>query len=251
MSVQPPKTGRRTTPGAAYSLIEMLVVIAVIAILASMIFPVSNAVTRNRMRTKTMAELQEVQTAIEAYKAKTGHYPPDNANNHLVNQLYYELVGATYAPKPGGFDTTMFATTDGGTLATNKFITAMASQNSWGVTSTNPPGGLVNFVPAVDKEEGTTAYNFIKGFGPVEFQTDPTTGLKFLVASTPWPAQLAAGFPPFSGFVNGYCAWRYSSTSPVNNTGSFDLWVDVLIGGKTNRICNWSRDPFYVSTPDE
>jgi len=103
----------------------------------------------------------------------------------------------------------------------------------------------------VDKEEGTTAYNFIKGFGPVEFQTDPTTGLKFLVASTPWPAQLAAGFPPFSGFVNGYCAWRYSSTSPVNNTGSFDLWVDVLIGGKTNRICNWSRDPFYVSTPDE
>jgi hypothetical protein len=33
------------------------------------------------------------------------------------------------------------------------------------------------------------------------------------------------------------------STNPTNNPGSFDLWIDVLYGGKTNRISNWSKDP--------
>ena len=37
--------------------------------------------------------------------------------------------------------------------------------------------------------------------------------------------------------------WRYNSGHPTNNPNSYDLWVDVLIRGKTNRFCNWSRDP--------
>ena len=43
--------------------------------------------------------------------------------------------------------------------------------------------------------------------------------------------------------------WRYNSSSPTNNPNSYDLWVDVLIGGKTNRFSNWSRQPTIVNTP--
>jgi hypothetical protein len=37
--------------------------------------------------------------------------------------------------------------------------------------------------------------------------------------------------------------FRYVSSNPTNNPSSFDLWVDVVVGGKTNRISNWSDKP--------
>jgi hypothetical protein len=35
--------------------------------------------------------------------------------------------------------------------------------------------------------------------------------------------------------------WRYNSSNPTNNPGSYDLWVQLSIAGKTNLICNWSK----------
>jgi hypothetical protein len=35
--------------------------------------------------------------------------------------------------------------------------------------------------------------------------------------------------------------WRYNSSSPTNNPGSYDLWIQLAFGGKTNLICNWSK----------
>jgi len=34
--------------------------------------------------------------------------------------------------------------------------------------------------------------------------------------------------------------WRYNSSNPRYNPKSYDLWIDVTVGGKTNRVCNWS-----------
>jgi hypothetical protein len=42
---------------------------------------------------------------------------------------------------------------------------------------------------------------------------------------------------------------RYNSSSPTNNPNSYDLWIDVVIDGKTNRISNWSKERVIVSTP--
>jgi hypothetical protein len=42
--------------------------------------------------------------------------------------------------------------------------------------------------------------------------------------------------------------YGYNSSSPQHNPKSFDLWVDILAGGKTNRISNWSSRPIIVST---
>src|ERR1051326_5904375 len=89
----------------AFTLIELLVVIAVISLLAAMIFPITGAVTRNRIRARTRTELEKVVTGIESYKSKLGHYPPDNPDNPSINQLYYELLGTTN-------DGTMYMTLD-------------------------------------------------------------------------------------------------------------------------------------------
>jgi hypothetical protein len=35
--------------------------------------------------------------------------------------------------------------------------------------------------------------------------------------------------------------WRYNSSNPTNNPNGYDLWIDLSISGKTNRISNWNR----------
>ena len=35
--------------------------------------------------------------------------------------------------------------------------------------------------------------------------------------------------------------WRYVSSNPTNNPGSYDLWIQLSISGQTNLICNWSK----------
>ena len=103
------KTNHSRNPklATAFTLIEMLVVIAIIAILAAMIFPAS-AVIKNKMTiTKAKAELKAVVLAIDSYKIKKGYYPPDHALavgvDPIVNSLYFELSGVTNIP--AGFQT--------------------------------------------------------------------------------------------------------------------------------------------------
>jgi prepilin-type N-terminal cleavage/methylation domain-containing protein len=232
------------TPGSAwgFTLIEMLIVVAVIGILASMIVPITGALDKIKKKTRTKGEREAIVSAIESYKAKLGHYPPDNPAvpfGPYTNQLYYELAGAVYAANANGsLDTTHYLVSDGSTVAVNTFTNAFGPGNV---------GGIANFTPKVDNEEGSTVVNFIRsGFSPNQFQINPN-GVKFLVSTVAWPASMAGNMPP--GSVGNYLCWRYNSSNPAHNTGSFDLWVDVLIGGKTNRFCNWARDEFIVGAP--
>src|SRR5262245_28983231 len=77
----------------AFTLIELLVVIAIISILAALIIPIGKAVNRTKIRSKARGELAMLEMAIENYKTKMGHYPPDNPDNPGRNQLYFELEG--------------------------------------------------------------------------------------------------------------------------------------------------------------
>src|ERR1700685_1488077 len=80
---------------AAFTLIELLLVISIIAIIAAFLVPVVSSIKRLAYIHKTKAERAQVETAIERYKADYGFYPPDHPGNMLVNQLYYELLGTT------------------------------------------------------------------------------------------------------------------------------------------------------------
>jgi hypothetical protein len=180
------------------------------------------------------AELEQLETALENYKAKYGAYPPSNKNPAggsydplILNQLYYELSGVT---RDASGD---FTTLDG--TAT---IKAQQYKDAFGV------GGVENCTQG-GGEDGVSAKDFLPGlkqnrfYYPVtnEFNGDkvPTT---VLVTSVGGPDD---GYKPLgASHLNPF---RYNSTNPTNNPGSYDLWIDLRISGVTNRISNWSRQP--------
>jgi prepilin-type N-terminal cleavage/methylation domain-containing protein len=226
------KTGRTRVRATGFTLIELLVVIAIIAILAAMIIPITAVVHKQKIKSVSRAQMAQLQTAIESYHSKHGHYPPDNPNNYALNQLYYELVGTVLTNDAGAQG---YRTLDGSTFIRMTDIPAMF------------PGvvGFVNAKKGATGDESSGAQNFLKdGLKPGQVQ-QLSNGTKLLIGPAPWPNNLTPPFNP-AGEV-GVNPWRYNSSNPTNNPGSYDLWYDVVIGGKTNRICNWSKQPITVS----
>src|SRR5687767_4985328 len=91
---------------AGFTVMEMMVVIAIIAVLAAILLGALPAITEKRTRSTVRAELRQLVTMIEAYKEKHGFYPPDNINTTATAiaqpPLFYELVGTTVTSNPDG-----------------------------------------------------------------------------------------------------------------------------------------------------
>jgi hypothetical protein len=66
--------------------------------------------------------------------------------------------------------------------------------------------------------------------------------LLLLVCPVPWPSTL----PPIVANNAAINPWSYVSSHPTNNVGTYDLWVDIVIGHHTNRVCNWSAQPVQL-----
>jgi prepilin-type N-terminal cleavage/methylation domain-containing protein len=222
-----PATHSRLSARLAFTLIELLVVIAIMSVLAALIIPITGAVTRHKLRSRTRAEMRSIETAIEDYKTKKGYYPPDNPGGlNGLNQLYYELSGTTVKG-------TIYTTLDGNaTLDTSTL---------------GPPeyGGFQGFVNTTKGagDEGMAAQKFIRELKPTQVaETTDTKKVKILVGSVGWDSniQLGGPIPPKTN------PFRYISTNPTNNPKSFDLWIDIIVQGKTNRIGNWSEDAIVL-----
>jgi prepilin-type N-terminal cleavage/methylation domain-containing protein len=230
-----PLANRHSSRGTrlAFTLIELLVVIGIMAILAALIIPITGAVTRHKLRSRTKTEFREIEMAIENYKTKKGYYPPDNPGNQFyLNQLYYELSG---------------------TVASNGVYTTLDGNGVLDPAQANPfmygKGfqGLVNTTKGAG-DEGMAANKFLRELKPAQVATlGPlnSAGIKILVGSVGWDSPIGQPIPPAPAGparVPKLNPFRYVSTNPTNNPGKFDLWIDILVQGKTNRICNWSDD---------
>jgi prepilin-type N-terminal cleavage/methylation domain-containing protein len=225
-------------PTRAFTLIELLVVISVIALLAALTFPAVRGAKLSVMRSRARGEMTLVETAIERYKDKLGYYPPDNPGNPpaippnwALNQLYYELLGTTNI---GSAAAPIYSTLDDSSrVKASDFGTIFGP----GVT------GFMNCSRASRGDEPSSAMSFLTGLKPGQCMvlTNPTGPLcTILVCALEGPPALGS---PGSEKIN---PWRYNSSSPRHNTKSFDLWIDVTAGNKTNRICNWSDKPITV-----
>ena len=228
-------SGSQGSARSGFTLIELLVVIAVIAILAALIFPVIGAIKRIRVQTRARSELTQVETAIADYKAKLGYYPPDNGNNKVpatynpaTNQLYYELIGTLVTNNGAAFVTRDKAAQILQTDVQTYFGTA-------GFMNCSRGGGDDNTASAVTFLHGLKAGQSL--------QSKNNNGLMVLGSSLDGPIMI----PGMSGLqIN---PWRYNSSNPTNNPGSYDLWMDVMIGNVPYRICNWSAKPLLNQPP--
>lgn len=233
--IQPGPRGR-----TAFTLIELLIVMGVIAVLAALILPAGKTIKERATRNKVKTELRQLQLFIDSYKDKLGFYPPDNPGNGSLNQLYFELGGTTKTNSGAG---EAYKTLDGSiTITPNQVATAFGA-NVQGFANCSRGAG----------DDAVPAVNFLKGIKPGQFVEGTINGvvIKLLTTSVRLPANQSSPIPTFAPTDSDARPnpWRYNSSSPTNNPGAFDLWVDVVIGGKINRISNWSEQPQFVNEP--
>src|SRR5256886_16471088 len=65
---------------SAFTLIELLIVMAIILVLAGLILATSNYVQKKGYRSRAEAEIAAISAALENYKADNGVYPRGNAD---------------------------------------------------------------------------------------------------------------------------------------------------------------------------
>jgi len=223
----------------AFTLIEMLTVIAIIGVLAGLLFTALPGVKKKRLLAVAQTELTQLQSAIETYHTKLGYYPPDDPFNSVLNPLYFELSGTilTNNPKP------TYVTLDG---SSSIFVASVT--NAFGV------GGFANSSKSArNTDDAAAATVFIKGLLPNQIGQLVINGPNgannnaILVCSVGWPDIPSEPINTTTSnpraVVDNLNPWHYNSSNPTNNPGSYDLWVDVLIGTKTNRVSNWSKTP--------
>jgi prepilin-type N-terminal cleavage/methylation domain-containing protein len=225
---------RQSPIANAFTLVELLAVITIIAVIAAFTVPVLRTVKIHQYESTTQAEMAQLETAIDSYHSVYGVYPPDNPGNSMTNQLYYELVGTTN-------NGTSFTTLDGAsTIPVTEVSSAFA--NVAGFVNCSKPGA---------GGETPAGRNFIHDLKPNQLSTitNVGSGLSYtiLTASVGGPD---ASYEPIG--IQNVNPWRYNSSSPTNNPGRYDLWVQLSIGSSFNSsdlmlkqstylICNWTK----------
>jgi type II secretory pathway pseudopilin PulG len=184
-------------------LTELLVVMAIIALLAALIIGLYPQVQQGKLK-RALAENKTIETLIEVYKEKKGYYPPDTVTRTGLqapagqSSLYYELTGT------------------GDAIIAADFL--------------DPVNPLKMFLNSLDADP--QFQNFFKTIRPSnykEYKGSATNVIRLLGL----PAKNPGPDPDFA-------FWYYdSSSSNRHNHESFDLWTDIIVNGKTNRVKNW------------
>jgi len=200
----------------AFTLVELLVVISIMAVLAGFTIGGLKMAKRQQYITTAHSQLEQIRTALENYHDKYNTYPPSNSSNPMLNPLYYELSGTTQS----GLN---YLTLDG-----SSSILQTTYASTFG-------GGIVNCTKG-SGEDAAAAKNFISGLNQNRFGTGNNGAVTILVTSVGGPDQGYLTLLSGSGFSGNPFRYTYPG---VNNPKSFDLWIDLSISGKTNRLSNW------------
>jgi hypothetical protein len=96
--------------------------------------------------------------------------------------------------------------------------------------------GVIGFVNCStgSGEDARVAKNFLTGLRSTQIGTDGGPGVQMLIGSVGGPDQ---NYQPLG--QQDLNPWRYLYPG-VNNPNGYDLWIQLVIKGQTNLICNWS-----------
>jgi len=224
-------SGRGHRHFLAFTLIELLVVISIIALLAAFTIPVLKTVARKKILDRTRGEMEQLATAIDRYKAAYGFYPPSNPANPgspLITPLYFELLGTTN--NQGTYYTLDGSASIGAATAT--------LNSAFGVS------GFINCSKTGAGEDAPPARNFLPGLKSNQYGSASNNS----VVATVFVASVGGPDPNYQPFHNtpGFNPWRYANPG-TNNPNSYDLWVQLVISGRTNLVCNWSKQVQFNS----
>ena len=81
---------------AAFTIIELLIVMAIILVLAGLILATSNYVQKKGYRSRAEAEIAAISAALENYKADNGVYPSTSDTNTLKPNTMGDPTNAKY-----------------------------------------------------------------------------------------------------------------------------------------------------------
>jgi prepilin-type N-terminal cleavage/methylation domain-containing protein len=199
-----------------FTIVEILVVIAILGALAALGIGLASLAGRMSQESRVRVELNQLAGAIDAYKAHFGFYPPDNPGNPWINQLFYELSGAVFTGSG-------FRSSDQDGEIPLKVISDLFNAKGFS-NSARDPKEVRTFVHLKPRQHHIIYTNPI---------------VEALVVPLAWPPdnpKFPSPLPPVMGTIN---PWRYVSTKPTNNPSGFDLWAEVVIGGKRRVIGNW------------
>jgi prepilin-type N-terminal cleavage/methylation domain-containing protein len=217
----------------AFTLIEMLVVIAIIAIVATLVVNGSRIAKTKQRESQVKASLYSIKLMIDSYKSKLNFYPPDNGNlvsttgNFAVydalaatNPLLYELVGATNN-YPIATQILLFGNTPSNSIPTDiSFYSGVYNRNSVNNGNSDEPHNFYQHLPS-----SKDYFNYA---------TNGAQMLAGLVVPVDGPAGL--NVPNF---------WHYdSSTTNRHNPESYDLWAEYVSASRDGSniittIGNW------------
>jgi prepilin-type N-terminal cleavage/methylation domain-containing protein len=222
-----------TRPRLAFTLMELLIVISIISILAGLIIPAAIGIKNKSALNKAKSELRRVAEAIDRYKIRFGYYPPSSANNPWRNSLYFELMGSKR-------DGNRFTSLDGAANITDSLI-----YSEFGVGDAASQKGSISNCTKSNDEESKPAEKLLTEAKSNQYYQYTSGGstLRLLVCSVALPEN---GPRPLA--IPRVNPWAYLKNG-TNHPGSYDLWVDVVVAGKTNRISNWSETAQTVYQP--
>ncbi len=96
-------------PSGAFTLVELLVVVGVLALLVGLLFPALNSIRRSQKVKRTEAAIETISSAIEAYRNDYGLYPPCelveglNRGNRSLVACLNARGGRSWPYLPSGF----------------------------------------------------------------------------------------------------------------------------------------------------
>jgi len=203
-----PRFHARRSLSPAFTLVEMLVVIAIIGLLSALIAGLVGRAKNAEVRARVKGELAQLETAIEHYKEKRGFYPPDNPGNPGSNSLYYELSGTAYDD----------ATKSYTTLSGDGALPAGSVSTAFGA-----PGFINSNATADDAKNYHPALKTASQVREVD-----VNGVKVKLLGM-----------AISGPSGDFSPWYYNRSNPTNNPNSYDLWVEVFVSGHPKKFGNW------------